>query len=234
MNSLYALPILLMLSAAAVAQDPQNKPAIQAVSSAKSAALPSDIYPDSMARLPVVKREELSDLGKKLYDNIVGGQARSIAGLQGPLGLWLYSPRYAEHALPLNYYLRYETSLGRPLTELAILVTARELDNQFEWTSHEPVAIKEGLSPAAINIVKHRKSISGLSEKEALIITFGRELFGKRKVSSTTFAHALKVFGKQGVMDLTGLMGDYSAVAAALNAFDVQLRAGQKPLLPLP
>ena len=78
MKSLCALPILLMLSTAAAAQETQSKPATAAASPSKSAALPSDVYPDSMSRLPVVKREELSDLGKKLYDNIVGGQARSL------------------------------------------------------------------------------------------------------------------------------------------------------------
>lgn len=233
MRPWYAITVLLTLCVAAVGQIFFSA-RMAAQEPEKAAALPRDIYPDSMARLPVVKRQEMDDLGKKLYDTIVNGQARSIAGLQGPLGIWLHSPRFAEHALPLNYYLRFETDLGRRLTELAILVTARELDNQFEWTAHEPAALKEGLEPAIIDVVKHRKAVAGLGEKETLIVTFGRELFGKHKVSSPTFAHALKVFGKEGVVNLAGLMGDYSSVSAMINAFDIQLRPDQKPLLPLP
>jgi len=201
---------------------------------ATAAALPKDIDSQSLSRLPLVKREDMEELGKKLYDSIVSGQARSLAGLQGPFGIWLYSPAMAQPALALNYYLRYEAPLGRRLTELAILVTARELDNQFEWTAHEPVALREGLEPQIINVVKYRRGISGLAEKEAVIISFGRELFGKRKVSSQTFSRAQKVFGNQGVVDLAALMGDYASITAIINAFDLQLRPDQKALLPPP
>jgi 4-carboxymuconolactone decarboxylase len=201
---------------------------------AKASALPKDIYPDSLARLPLVKREEMDEQGKKLYDLFGSPEARSAAGLKGPYGVWLYSVPVAGHAQALNYYLRYETDLGRRLTELAILVTARELDNQYEWTAHEPLALKEGLEPEIIDTVKHRKGIAGLGEKEALIISFGRELFGRKKVSSQTFAKARKVFGQQGVVNLAALMGDYASISATINAFDLQLLPDQKPLLPLP
>src|SRR5689334_22978027 len=70
--------------------------------------LPSDVNAESLSRLPNVRREEMDELGKKMYDTVVGGQARSIAGLQGPYGVWLHSPQLAEKALPLIYYLRYE------------------------------------------------------------------------------------------------------------------------------
>ena len=46
---------------------------------------------------------------------------------------------------------------------MAILVTAREIDSQFEWTAHEPVALKEGLSQEIIDIVKYRKSVAGVT-----------------------------------------------------------------------
>lgn len=111
------------------------------VSAAHAQDLPKDVYPDSLSRLPLIKREALDEKGKKLYDVVVSPEARSLAGLQGPMGIWLYSPLMAEHQRPLNYYLRFETDLPRRLTELAILVTAREMDSQFEWTAHEAAAL---------------------------------------------------------------------------------------------
>jgi 4-carboxymuconolactone decarboxylase len=120
------------------------------------------------------------------------------------------------------------------LTELGILVAARELDSQFEWSAHEPVALKEGLEPAIIDVVRFRKSAQGLGEKEALIINLGRELFRKHKVSRATFAHAQKVFGDRGVVDLAALMGDYTSINMLINTFDIQLQPDQKPLLPMP
>ena len=196
--------------------------------------LPQDVDPDSLSRLPFVKREELDEQGQRLYDVTVSPQGRTIVGLQGPGGIWLHSPKLAERVRAANQYLRYETDLGRRLTELAILVTARELDQQFEWTAHEPVALKEGLDPAVIDVVKYRRPVSGLGDKEALIVSFGRELFRERKVRAGTFARALEVFGRQGVVNLAALMGTYAMTAVILSAFDQQLRPDRPPLLPIP
>lgn len=196
--------------------------------------LPGDIDPQSLSRLPPVRREDLDERGQRLYDATVSPQGRTIVGLQGPGGIWLHSPELAERVRAANQYLRYETDLGRRLTELAILVAARELDHQFEWTAHEPVALREGLDPAIIDIVKHRKPAAGLGEREALIIELGRELFREKKVRSATFARAVEAFGRRGVVNLVTLMANYAMTAVVLNAFDQQLRPGQEPLLPIP
>jgi hypothetical protein len=42
----------------------------------------------------------------------------------------------------------------------------------------------------------------------------------------------LSLFGRKGTVDLLWVMANYSAAAAELIAFDNQLRADQKPLLP--
>lgn len=154
-------------------------------------------------------------------------------GLQGPSGIRLHSPKLGEHMRAANQYLRYETALGRRLTELAILVTARELDNQFKWTAHEPAALREGLEPSIVEVVKHRKPLSGLRERDALVIAFGRELFREKKVRSETFARAVEAFGRRGVVDLAALMANYAMTAVIFNAVDQQLRPDQPPLLPV-
>src|SRR5213083_1454374 len=139
--------------------------------------LPGDVYPDSLSRLPLVAREAMDEQGKRFYDAVTSPQSRTLVGLQGPSGIWLHSPELGERVRAVNQYLRFETTLERRLTELAIIVTARELDNQFEWTAHEPAALQEGLDAAIIEVVRHRKPISGLGTKETLIISLGRELF---------------------------------------------------------
>ena len=197
-------------------------------------ALPSDVHPESLSRLPLLKREEMDEKGKKFHDAVTGPHSRTLVGLQGPSGIWLHSPELGERVRAVNQYLRYETTLERRLTELAILVTARELDNQFEWTAHEPAALKDGLGPEIIEVVKHRRPVSGLGTKEALIVSFGRELFREQKVRSETFARALEVFGSRGVVNLAALMGNYAMTAVVLDMVDQQLHPDQKPLLPLP
>jgi 4-carboxymuconolactone decarboxylase len=194
--------------------------------------LPDDVHPDSLSRLPLRKREELDEQGKAFYDAATGPQSRTLVGLQGPGGISLHSPELGARMRAVNQYLRYETTLDRRLTELAILVTARELDQQFEWTAHEPAALKEGLEPAMIDVVKHRKPVDGLGEKEAVIVSFGREVFRERKVRAGTFARAIELFGSRGVVDLAALMGNYASTAVILNAVDQHLRPDQPPLLP--
>jgi 4-carboxymuconolactone decarboxylase len=127
--------------------------------------------------------------------------------------------------------------MPRRLAELAILVTAREFDSQFEWAAHEPAAIKEGLEPQIVDAVKNRKDLKGIGEKDekaAVIISIGRELFGKRNLSSATFAQGVKAFGNKGMVDLISLMTNYASTSFFLRAFDMQLHPDQKPLLPIP
>ena len=119
---------------------------------------------------------------------------------------------------------------------LAILVTAREHDAQYEWTVNEIAALKDGLEPRVIDSIRHRRPVNGLglSEQDAAVIEFGRELFGKHHVSPETYERALKAFGERDLVDLVSVMAQQSSDAALTIAFDQRLPDGQKPLLPIP
>ena len=117
---------------------------------------------------------------------------------------------------------------------LAILVTAREHDAQYEWTVNEFAAVKDGLEQTVVDVVRHRQASSGLSENDAAVVELGRELFGKHNVTPQTYARALKAFGERDLVDLVGLMAQCSSDAALTLAFDQHLPAGRKPLLPIP
>src|SRR6266545_2113946 len=171
--------------------------------------MPSDIDPQSGFRLPLPKREDLDELGKQHYDRVAAPGA-SIAGLQGPSGIGLYSPKAATHARALNRYLRFEAGFPPRVREIAILTTAREMDSQFEWAAHEPEAVKEGVPQAVIDVIKHRKSTEGLDATDALVIELGRQIWRDHKVASATFAKAKEVFGPHKLIDLVLLMGNYA------------------------
>jgi 4-carboxymuconolactone decarboxylase len=117
--------------------------------------------------------------------------------------------------------------------ELAILVTAREHDNQYQWTMNEPVALKEGLEPAVIDGLRNRKPVTGLAEKDAALIEFARQLFRNHTVTPETYAGALKAFGERDLVDIVDLMAQQTSDGALLIAFNQQLPAGQAPLLPI-
>jgi len=198
------------------------------------AKLPKDIYAESGFRLPLPRRENMDDYGKKVYDELVGPKGQTILGLRGPFGVNLHSPKLAEHQFAISQYFRSESGLHPPIRELAILVTAREMNSQFEWVAHEPIALREGLSPEIIDVVRYRKGVTTLAETEAVVIQLAREMFRRKKVTSKTFARALKVFGSKQLVDLVGLMTNYASTALKGYAFDIQVPPDKKSLLPMP
>ena len=195
--------------------------------------MPSDIDPQSGFRLPLPRREDLDETGLKAYDRATAPGA-TIAGLQGPAGIQLYSPKTAQHLTALNRYLRFEAGFTPQVREVAILTTAREMDSQFEWVAHEPEALKEGVPQDVIDIIKYRKSTAGIDETFAVVIELGRQLWRDHKVTSELFAKTKSVFGPSKLIDLVLLMGNYAGTAGLLAAVDMQLHAGKKPLLPIP
>ena len=188
---------------------------IAAVSVAGQAGFPKDVYPETGNRFPAVRAGLTPDAF-------------------GPGAIRQYSPPVAESMTAVNDYLRRKSGLDNRLVELAILVTAREMDCVYVWTAHEPPALKAGLQPDIIDIVKFRRPVTKLAEKDAVIVQLGREAFGKHKVSSDTFARAEKQFGKQQLVNIVALMGDYAATTLLLNVADQHVRPKDKPLLPLP
>lgn len=195
---------------------------------------PHDIDSASGCRLPLPKRDDLDGVDKAIFDQLSDPRGGSLAGLHGPGGIRLHSPTVARHTSALNRYLRREAGLSGPIRELAILVTARAWDNQFEWAAHEPQARREGLAAEIIETVRLRRGTDRIPETEAVVIQLGREIFEKHRVGSDTFARALRLFGPRGLVDLVSLMGQYSATAAILTTFDMQLRPGDEPRLPMP
>jgi hypothetical protein len=175
-----------------------------------------DIHADSRSRLPLVKTQ--AQVPAILY-------SRELAPTgTGPAQIRLHQAGRKS----------LEMHLGKRLMALAILVTARGHDQQYDWTMNELAARDDGLEATIIDTVRERKTLARLGEKEAAIIQFGRELFGKHMVSAETYASALKIFGETDLVDLVDLMAQHSADATLLTAFDQRLPAGQKALLPLP
>ena len=201
--------------------------------------VPDDILPETMARLPQVSRDSLDAAGQRAFDTYVRPGTGYENGPRGPVAMWLHSPVLAEAIFDVRQRVRYGTKKDQRLTELIILSTAREIDHQYEWSAHEPLAQAAGLEQEIIEVIKYRKNLGGLSTiaglgaTERLLIQFTRELVSEEKVSSDTYAQAIEHFGSEGLMDIVGLIGYYNFVAMTLKAFDVQRPVGTELLLPM-
>ncbi len=191
--------------------------------SAGADALPKDVYPDSLNRLPLVEREDLDEKRKEIYDAAFA-TTNSIAGLQGEAGIRLHS---------VTDDVRFESPLGRRLTELAIIAAARESEQNFEWTLHAEEALRQGLEMSIVDVVRYKKPVTGLGDKETAIITVGREMTQKHNVSSETFSQALTTLGKSNLVDMVATMAR-RANETPLIWVDQHLPLDWEEVVPLP
>jgi 4-carboxymuconolactone decarboxylase len=197
-----------------------------------AAAMPKDIDPQSLSRLPNVKREDLDADGKRIYDEIAGGEGKTVIAT-GPAAISMQSPKVAEAIQMLNQYLRFHGVLKARDFEVAILVAAREFDQQYEWSGHEAGARSAKVPDAVIDAIKYKKDATGLSDRDTLLITFARDSFHSHRISSELYAKAVETFGKQGTLELATIIGDYAMAAIMLNATDQHLPPGRVSTLPV-
>ena len=135
----------------------------------------------------------------------------------GPFAMLMYSPELMNNARSMGDYLRYKSSIPNMLSEFAILITAREWSQDYEWSIHYPIAIKAGLKIEVAAALKDGRRPEEMGEDEMLIYDFTIELQRNKRVSDVTFTKAEKRFGKKGVVDLAGIAGYYTFLAMEMN-----------------
>ena len=122
--------------------------------------------------------------------------------------------------------------IGRKLFELCAIIGARELDQQYEWTGHEAAALQFGVSQKAVDTIKFNRPLEGLPEDEMVVIQMGRQILRDHKLDSALYAHAVKLFGRQGTLEVAVSIGDYVLAGIMLITADQQLPPDRPPLLP--
>jgi len=186
-------------------------------------ALPRDIDPVTFSRLPPVTAGDLDEEGQRL----LAARTNYKPG-PGPAHVSIYSPREIDLGIPSGE----KSPVGPRYYQLAVLITAREIDQQYEWTAHEPAGRRQGLEQAVIDVVKYNREVASLSEKDATLITFGRALFREHQVSSELWAKMVGLFGRQRTVQLMMIMGEYFKAGFMMNAVDQHLPPGREALLP--
>jgi 4-carboxymuconolactone decarboxylase len=195
--------------------------------------LPKDVDPHSYSRLPALNRADMkTDDDKRIYDMLAGGEGKTVTPT-GPAAISLYSPKVAEAIQMLNQYLRFHGVLKARDFEVAILVAAREFDQQYEWSGHETGARRAGVPDAVIDAIKYNKPAEGFSDRDTLIITFARDSFHGHRISPELYAKTVDTFGKQGTLELATIIGDYAMAAIMLNAEDQHVPPDRPSTLPV-
>jgi 4-carboxymuconolactone decarboxylase len=166
-------------------------------------------------RLPPLPPAHWDDTQRRYAQEIIEGPRGALVSPFVPL---LRSPELMAHAQRMGEYLRYRSALGQRLSELVILVTARQWSQQVEWAIHAPIAEREGITPATIAAIAAGREPADMQDDEKVVYAFSMELHRKRAVSDGTWADAIRIFGEHGVVDLVGINGYYALLSMVMNA----------------
>jgi 4-carboxymuconolactone decarboxylase len=191
---------------------------------------PADLDPDSRARLPYLQRKDMDESSQKIFDRLPGRSPEGV--LRGPLAFAAYNPGVAQALFDLHN-AAVAGSLDPHVRELAIMVACRETNYSLEWNAHEASALKAGVDRKVLDVVRSGGPLTGVNEKDAAVIRFGRQLFHDDKMDSATFAKAVELFGRRGAMDLVAVMSTYAVSGFYAIAVDEHMPPGRPDLEPL-
>ena len=166
-------------------------------------------------RLPTIPPAQYTPEQKQAAEDFE--QARKVP-VFGPFQPLMHSPQVMSQARAMGDYLRYKSALGNTLSELAILVTAREWSQDYEWHVHQPIALKAGIRKEVVDAIAEGRRPAGMAADEEIVYEFATELLRNKQVSDATFERAKARFGTKGAVDLTGIVGYYTFLAMQLNA----------------
>ena len=183
-------------------------------------------------RMPEIPADKMTDAQKKAAADFAEGRGYAV---RGPFAAMLRSPEVMLRAKAMGDYLRYKSTIPPRLNEFAILITARQWGQNYEWQAHRPIAEKAGLNPEIAQAVADGRHPAGMAADEEVVFDFCSELHTNRSVSDATYQRALEKFGEQGIIDLTAVNGYYSFNAMILNVARTALPKGAKAeLQPFP
>jgi 4-carboxymuconolactone decarboxylase len=174
-------------------------------------------------RMPPIAPDHYSDAQKQAAAEFAGGRGYDVRGPFVPL---LRSPEVMLRAKAMGDYLRFKSTLPPRLSEMIILITAREWTQQYEWVAHHDIAIKAGLRPEIVAAIADAHRPDNMAEDEEAAYDMSIEIQRTKRVSDATWNKALAKFGEQGVIDLLGINGYYTLLAMTLNAARTALPAG--------
>ena len=154
---------------------------------------------------------------------------RGTATLRGPWVPLLRAPEVLGLMLDMRSHVRDRSVLGQKLTELAILVAAREWTQQYEWSAHVGAAEQAGLDPIVITAIAEGRRPPKMSAEEASLYDLCMELHRNKSVSDDTYDRALAAFGQEGVVEAVTIEGYYALLAMVMNTARTPLPAGREP-----
>ena len=182
-------------------------------------------------RLPTIPFAQYTEEQKQAAADFEAARKVPVFGPFEPL---MHSPQVMSLARAMGDYLRYKSAIGNTLSELVILITAREWTQDYEWYVHYPISLKAGIRQEVADAIADGRRPATMNTDEEIVYDFTSELLKNKQVSDATFDRAKLRFGTKGVVDMTGIAGYYTFLAMQLNAaqYSIPKDAAKLPRMP--
>ncbi len=99
--------------------------------------------------------DEMTQEQKTMTEHVLAGKRGSM---NGPYNVLLRDPQMGDLAQQFGAYTRFDSSIPHKLNELAILMTARFWNSQYEWYAHHKYGLAGGAEPGADRCRRRRKA----------------------------------------------------------------------------
>jgi 4-carboxymuconolactone decarboxylase len=168
-------------------------------------------------RYPALNPDQLKPEQKAYVESLQKPPRNNTTALKNPpFRVYMRSPELAGKLEAVSDYVRWGTGLEPRLTELAIMITARQWSSQWIWRGHYRAAVRGGLDPSVGADIAAGKRPEKTKEDETILYNYATEMYRDKAVSDATYAAAVKQFGEKGLVDLVATMGYYDTVAMTL------------------
>jgi alkylhydroperoxidase family enzyme len=127
--------------------------------------------------------------------------------------------------LAFNARLMPLGKLERRETEALILRTAWLCGSKYEWTQHNAIGRRAGLSAEQIEAIATDPQSDLLDESTLLLLPIVPELLEDHAVSEETFEALARRFQPAQILEAVMLVGNYAMLAGALNSFGAPLES---------
>jgi 4-carboxymuconolactone decarboxylase len=177
-----------------------------------------------MAKLPD-PLDALAPDARRVYEKITAKRG----AVRGPFASLMHHPVLAERVGDLGEYLRFGGTLPGDIRELAVLITARAIDQPYEWVAHAKIARNEGLPDDVIERVRTRGDLSTLPPRFAKPGRVVQHVLALESIPRDLQDAMQRELGITGLLELVILAGHYRLIAGVLFAFDTPLPDGVSP-----
>lgn len=189
-------------------------------------------------RLTPLTLDRLDELGRELFDEIVGGRRSSqpyfklrddSGALTGPFNALLHAPSVGGPLSRLGEAIRYDTDLTPREREIAILIVAAERCSGFEWYAHEQMASAVGMSASEIESLRRAGSVTFADDREEAVRELALIVVSREHLSDEQYGRLGAVLGPRSTVELVVLVGYYGLLADLLSVFAVGVPEGPDP-----